>query len=141
MTGAGVRRARTYRGFRQTVPEGVLVAIGESPGVSDEDVFTWSLSPQFELSEDVMVYARAATGYQPGGPNVALPGMPSSVDSSMLSSYEVGLKSQFADRRVQLDLAAFRIDWDDIQVAGSEEHTSELQSLMRNSYAASCLKK
>src|SRR3546814_1192243 len=64
-----------------------------------------------------MVYARAATGYQPGGPNVALPGMPSSVDSSMLSSYEVGLKSQLADRRVQLDLAAFRIDWDDIPVA------------------------
>src|SRR3546814_2421215 len=64
-----------------------------------------------------MVYPRAATGYQPGGPNVSLPGMPSSVDSSMLSSYEVGLKSQFADRRVQLDLAAFRIDWDDIQVA------------------------
>src|SRR3546814_18830124 len=43
--------------------------------------------------------------------------MPSSVDSAMLSSYEVGLKSQFADRRVQLDLAAFRTDWDDIQVA------------------------
>src|SRR3546814_5395262 len=196
---AGVRQARNDQWFSQNVPEGVLVAIGESPGESDEDVFTWSLSPQFELSEDVMVYARAATGYQPGGPNVALPGMPSSVDSSMLSSYEVGLKSQFADRRVQLDLAAFRIDWDDIQVAAqfngigglvnggeatseglelaalfrptdrlqlglnaastdatvtndfaatvipqpgrSEEHTSELQSLMRNSYAVFCLKK
>ncbi|HEY9541858.1 MAG TPA: TonB-dependent receptor, partial [Luteimonas sp.] len=114
---AGVRQARNDQWFSQNVPEGVLVALGESPGESEEDVFTWSLSPQFELSEDVMVYARAATGYQPGGPNVALPGMPSSVDSSMLSSYEVGLKSQFADRRVQLDLAAFRIDWDDIQVA------------------------
>src|SRR3546814_8281315 len=77
--------------------------MGESPGESEEDVFTWSLSPQFELSEDVMVYARAATGYQPGGPNVALPGMPSSVDSSMLSSYKAGLKSQLADRRVQLE--------------------------------------
>src|SRR3546814_6727639 len=74
--------------------EGVLVALGESPGESEEDVFTWSLSPQFELSEDVMVYARAATGYQPGGPNVR-----------------------------------------------SEEHTSELQSLMRISYAVFCLKK
>ena len=114
---AGVRQARNEQWFSQNVPAGVLVAIGESPGESEEDVFTWSLSPQFQVSEDVMVYARAATGYQPGGPNVALPGMPSSVDSSMLSSYEVGLKSQFADRRVQLDLAAFRIDWDDIQVA------------------------
>src|SRR3546814_3753524 len=150
---------RTYTLFPYTAP--FRSSLGESPGESEEDVFTWSLSPQFELSEDVMVYARAATGYQPGGPNVALPGMPSSVDSSMLSSYEVGLKSQFADRRVQLDLAAFRIDWDDIQVAAqfngigglvnggeatseglelaalfrSEEHTSKLQSLMRRSYA------
>lgn len=37
----------------------------------------------------------------------------------MLISYELGLKSQFADQRVQLDLAAFRIDWDDVQVATS----------------------
>lgn len=114
---AGVRHARNDQWFSQNVPSGVLVAIGNSPGESSEDVTTWSLAPQFELSDDVMVYARAATGYQPGGPNVALPGMPPSVDSSMLASYEVGLKSQFADRRVQLDLAAFRIEWDDIQVA------------------------
>ena len=114
---AGVRQARNEQWFSQNVPAGVLVPIGDAPGESEEDVFTWSLSPQFQLSDDVMVYARAATGYQPGGPNVALPGMPSSVDSSMLASYEVGMKSEFADRRVQLDLAVFRIDWDDIQVA------------------------
>jgi iron complex outermembrane recepter protein len=116
---AGVRQARNEQTFSQNVPAGVLVAIGSAPGASEEDVFTWSLSPQFQLADDVMVYARAATGYQPGGPNVALPGIPPSVDSSMLSSYEVGLKSQFADRRVQLDLALFRIDWEDIQVASS----------------------
>jgi iron complex outermembrane recepter protein len=114
---AGLRQARNEQTFSQNVPAGVLVPIGNSPGASTEDVFTWSLGPQFQLAEDVMVYARAATGYQPGGPNVALPGMPPSVDSSMLASYELGMKSQFADRRVQLDLAAFRIDWDDIQVA------------------------
>jgi iron complex outermembrane recepter protein len=45
--------------------------------------------------------------------------MPPQVDSSMLDSYEIGLKSQFADRRVTVDVSAFRIDWDDIQVASS----------------------
>ncbi len=115
----GVRLARNEQWFSQNGTAGILVPIGEFPGRSSEDVFTWSLSPQWKLGEDTMVYVRAATGYQPGGPNVALPGMPSSVDSSMLDSYEVGLKSQFADRRVSLDLAAFRIDWDDIQVASS----------------------
>ena len=116
---AGVRQARNDQWFSQNVSEGILVPLGDSPGESSEDVFTWSLSPQYRFNDSVMVYARAATGYQPGGPNVALPGIPPQVDSSMLDSYELGLKSQFADRRVTLDLAAFRIDWDDIQVASS----------------------
>jgi len=116
---AGLRQARNDQWFSQNVPEGILAPIAETPGESSEDVFTWSLSPQFKLAEDAMIYARVATGYQPGGPNVALPGMPPQVDSSMLDSYEIGLKSQFADRRVTLDLSAFRIDWEDIQVASS----------------------
>jgi len=116
---AGVRQARNDQWFSQNVSAGILAPIGEDPGESSEDVFTWSLSPQFKLAEDTMLYARVATGYQPGGPNVALPGMPPSVDSSMLSSYELGLKSQFANRRAQFDVSAFRIDWDDIQVAAS----------------------
>lgn len=116
---AGVRQARNEQWFSQNVSEGILVPLGDTPGESEEDVFTWSLSPQFKLGEDSMLYARVATGYQPGGPNVALPGIPPKVDSSMLTSYELGLKSQFADQRVQLDLAVFRIEWDDIQVASS----------------------
>lgn len=116
---AGLRQARNDQSFSQNVTEGILAPIGNAPGASREDVFTWSLSPQFKLAEDTMLYARVATGYQPGGPNVALPGIPPSVDSSMLTSYEVGLKSQTADRRVQVDVSAFRIEWDDIQVASS----------------------
>ncbi|MDR7193951.1 TonB-dependent receptor [Luteimonas terrae] len=116
---AGLRQARNDQWFSQNVSEGILAPIGDAPGESTEDVFTWSLSPQFKLAEDKMLYARFATGYQPGGPNVALPGIPPSVDSSMLASYEVGLKSQSADRRFQADVSAFRIEWDDIQVASS----------------------
>ncbi|WP_158238349.1 MULTISPECIES: TonB-dependent receptor [Luteimonas] len=116
---AGLRQARNDQWFSQNVSEGILAPIGDAPGESTEDVFTWSLSPQFKLAEDTLLYARVATGYQPGGPNVALPGIPPSVDSSMLASYEAGLKSQFADRRVQVDVSAFRIEWDDIQVASS----------------------
>lgn len=116
---AGLRQARNEQWFSQNGDAGILVPIGDFPGESSEDVFTWSLSPQFKLNDDAMVYLRAATGYQPGGPNVALPGMPPTVDSSMLASYEIGLKSAFADQRVLLDVAAYRIDWEDIQVAAS----------------------
>jgi iron complex outermembrane recepter protein len=116
---AGIRQASNDQWFSQNVPAGILAPIGESPGESSEDVFTWSLSPQYKLSEQAMVYARVATGYQPGGPNVALPGMPPTVDSSMLDSFELGIKAQSAGGRFQLDASVFKIDWSDIQVAAS----------------------
>lgn len=117
--GAGVRYAENRQRFSQNVSEGILLPIQESPNRSDESVFTWSLTPQFRLSEGTLLYGKVATGYQPGGPNVLLPGIPPQVDSSMLTSYEVGLKTEFADGSVLLDLAAFRIDWEDIQVITS----------------------
>ena len=39
-----------------------------------------------------MLYARIASGYQPGGPNLALPGVPPSVDASKLTNYEARLE-------------------------------------------------
>src|SRR3546814_4650746 len=62
-----------------------------------------------------------------------------------------GLKTTFLDRKVRLNVAAFGYGFQDIQLGSfalagsislrSEEHTSELQSLMRISYAVFCLKK
>ena len=114
--GAGVRYAANDQNFAQINVGGVLIAPGRTPGSSSENVLTWHLAPQFKLSEDALLYARIATGYQPGGPNVALPGIPTQVDSSTLTSYELGLKSQFADHRILLDIAAFNIDWKNIQL-------------------------
>jgi len=113
----GVRYAENDQDFSQNVTDGILLPIGETPNSSSEGVFTWSLSPQFQVSEDAMLYATVATGYQPGGPNVVVDGLPSAVDSSTLTNYEIGLKSQSADRRFLFDLTGFYIDWSDIQVA------------------------
>ena len=115
--GAGVRFSRNDQEFQQNVVGGVLLPIGVEDNTSSEDVFTWSVTPQFQITPDSMVYAKVSTGYQPGGPNVVAVGLPSAVDSSMLTSYELGWKSAFAGRRVLLDLVAYQIDWEDIQVA------------------------
>ena len=115
--GAGVRFSRNDQDFQQIVTDGLLLPLGTNTNSSSEDVFTWSITPQFQVNEDVMLYAKAATGYQPGGPNVLVTGLPPVVDSSMLTSYEIGMKSAFADNRVVLDLVAYQIDWEDIQVA------------------------
>ncbi len=115
--GAGLRFSRNDQDFQQIVTDGLLLPLGTNTNSSSEDVFTWSITPQFQVNEDVMLYAKAATGYQPGGPNVLVNGLPPVVDSSMLTSYELGMKSAFVDNRVVLDLVAYQIDWEDIQVA------------------------
>lgn len=94
-------------------------------GHSDESVFTYSLSPRFELSDNTAVYARIAKGYRPGGPNAvpplsgaALAAFPTTYDADTLTSYEIGLKHDVG-RRLSLDLAAYHLRWNDIQVFGS----------------------
>jgi outer membrane receptor protein involved in Fe transport len=123
---AGIRYAENDQEFSQNVTEGILAPLGSVSNSSSEDVFTWSVSPQLKLSEDAMVYARVATGYQPGGPNVLVEGLPAQVDSSTLTSYELGLKSQLFDNRVVFDLTGFYIDWSDIQVASVVNNISGL---------------
>ena len=114
----GLRWAHNKQTFSE-ITSGALTGTGNVPGDSSEDVVTYSLSPRLHLSEDAMLYARVASGYQPGGPNLALPGVPTSVDASKLTNYEVGLKTLFDDRRVMIDVAAYDIQWSKIQISAS----------------------
>jgi iron complex outermembrane receptor protein len=80
-------------------------------------VLTWMLSPRYHLSDDSMLYVRAASGYRPGGPNFALPGVPPTVKSDTLVNYEAGWKTLFLDQRASIDLAVYNILWHGIQVS------------------------
>lgn len=111
----GLRWARNEQTFRQ-ISSGAIVPQADDPGESAESVWTFSVSPQFHINEDAMLYARVATGYRPGGPNVIVPNVPPSVDADRMTNYEVGLKADFADRMVSVDAAFFWMDWTDIQV-------------------------
>ena len=115
---AGVRWARNEQDFRQ-ISEGVIVPTSNTPGSSAENVVTYSVSPQFRFSDDGMIYARVASGYRPGGPNVVLPGVPPTVDADRITNYEVGIKADLADRLLSVDVALFYMDWKDIQVVRS----------------------
>ena len=114
----GIRSAHNEQTFKE-ITSGALTGTGLVEGESSEDVLTWSFSPRMHLTQDQMVYVRVATGYQPGGPNIALPGVPPSVDASTLTNYEVGWKAMFDDNRLMVDIAAFDIEWDKIQVSAS----------------------
>lgn len=83
---------------------------------SHEGVATYSSGIRYHITDKVMAYLRIASGYQPGGPNLAVKGLPPTFGSDTLTNYEVGVKSQFWDDRVLVDVDAFEIDWNDIQL-------------------------
>jgi iron complex outermembrane recepter protein len=117
----GARASRNEQSADQSL-EGALLggAVNFDDADSSESPFTYSFSPRFQLTDNVSVYGRVATGYRPGGPNVipagAPPGTPGSYDSDELTSYEVGIKSTIADGRIDVDLAVFYLDWEDVQL-------------------------
>ena len=111
----GLRWARNKQTFKQLITSAIVPNVDEA-GKSNESIVTYSVSPQFHLNSDTMFYARVATGYRPGGPNVALPGVPPSFDPDTITNYELGVKARLANRTVNLDIALFQMDWKDIQV-------------------------
>ena len=104
------------------VADGPLVGghVAYDEAKSSETPFTYSVSPRLELAKNSFLYARVATGFRPGGPNVlpagAPEGTPLTYNSDTLTSYEAGWKTTGSDGRVSLDLSAYYLDWKDIQL-------------------------
>jgi iron complex outermembrane receptor protein len=143
----GVRWARNRQAFRQ-ISGGVEELIGPPanfPGRSSEEVVTYSVSPRWRVGADTMLYARVATGYRPGGPNPRALGLPPTIDADTLTNYELGLKADLVGRRALMNVAAFYIDWRDIQQSvvvggiGSGDNTGDAVSKgveLETAYAA-----
>lgn len=123
----GVRIAENDQSFSQSTSG---PAVGLPPGVvstvtnqSNDDAVTYVIAPSWEITDDIMIYARAASGYRPGGPNAILPNpadpteslVPLTFDPDTLWNYEAGVKGNFGYSGT-FGIAAFRIEWDDIQI-------------------------
>ncbi len=87
----------------------------------ETDAVTWSLTPQYFFSDDVMGYLTVSHGFKSGGFNGdwgrALPEQREFADEKV-DHYELGLKTRFAEDRVQFNAAAFYSDFTDYQEAG-----------------------
>jgi iron complex outermembrane recepter protein len=108
-----------------------LVATAPAPyagtytGSLSDDALIPHFGVNYEITPDVMAYASVSEGYQAGSYNTApadtspAPGNQfgvDTVDPEHLTSYEVGLKSQWFNRSLTLNLAAFRSEYRDMQV-------------------------
>lgn len=81
--------------------------------------FTGSASLSYHFTDDVMLYGLFATGYKAGGFNGEPYDLVSAVtpyDQETSNNLEAGLKSQWLDNRLRLNLSVFHTTYDDLQV-------------------------
>lgn len=80
-----------------------------------DNVTTPKFGLQYSVSDEVFLYAKATRGFKSGGFNFTAAER-GSFRPEILWAYEVGAKLSLADNRLQLNSAAFRYDYDDLQV-------------------------
>jgi iron complex outermembrane recepter protein len=87
---------------------------------SSGNVFTYSAAPQWHVDANTMVYARVATGYRPGGPNVLPPIAPPSVEreygADKTTNVELGVRTTQLEGALFVDVAIYHVNWKDIQL-------------------------
>ena len=135
----GARYSQDRQQYRQLF-QGVFsnpldpFAVSDNSSSSEENVATYLVSPRYRLSDDVLLYARMASGYRPGGPNfvtVNSSGQPigdPTFDNDSLWNYEIGAKTGFLDGRATLDASVYLIDWSDIQLTVNRGGVNQLEN-------------
>lgn len=106
--------------FRQFARPGFLaytanVALNPS---TEEDNFSWRLGAQYDVSDDVMLYAVVSRGYKGPGFNqtaISNPSVSQLVRPEIPTNYELGLRSEFFDGALVANVTAFSQTFEDYQ--------------------------
>jgi iron complex outermembrane receptor protein len=88
-----------------------------------EDTRTdWRLALDYGLTDSMMIYGSAATGYKSGGvnPRPFFPEQLNVFNPETMTSLEFGFKSTLADNSLRLNAAVFATDYEDIQLTLTE---------------------
>ncbi|MBO9499091.1 MAG: TonB-dependent receptor [Novosphingobium sp.] len=112
----------------------LITLVSDARPAKTFDKLTWRLALDQQFAPDVMGYVSYNRGFKSGTYNMNdfTPGQ-QPVNPEKLDAYEVGVKSRFADRMVQLNLAAFYYDYSNIQLdiitaGGGTGGTTQLQN-------------
>lgn len=121
--GAGVRYSHNNQSDAVIlgVPPDFTPDLLES-GTAAHNIVTWSGDARYHLDDNSMLYARVASGWQPGGPNPVPFGVTGSFSKFLpesLINYELGIKSTLPDENLSFDADVYAIEWSHIQLLES----------------------
>ncbi len=108
-------------------PLSPLVGLGYNPSNSSQDfsdtIFKFNTS--YDVGDDLMAYFTWAEGFRHGGANAIVENQDSPLadslglkeyDSDLATNWEVGLKGNVLDGRMNFTASLFLIEWEDMQV-------------------------
>ncbi len=120
VTGTGAANAR-FNAATWYLPGGVTLGPGATDAIVSKDDtwtnFTYDVTPEYRFSDDVLGYARVATGFRSGGYNQTINnGNIVVLNPEKLTDYEFGLKSSFLNDRLIFNSAAYYYDIKNLQL-------------------------
>lgn len=114
-------RRRAQRDERQTISlaSGTVISATSDLGLENRQKFSKfnpSATISYAFADDINGYLKISTGYRAGGSDEGALIFDAPFRPETLVNYEAGLKSDLFDRRLRINLAAFWMDYDDIQI-------------------------
>ncbi|ODT87784.1 TonB-dependent receptor [Phenylobacterium sp. SCN 70-31] len=88
--------------------------LGVGTNRSNWDAVTYQIGTSYDLSRDISAYATYATGFKAGGFQAG--SFTRAFNPETNKNLEAGLKGYYLDRRLELNIAAFRSSYEDLQV-------------------------
>ncbi len=86
------------------------------------------VSLSWDVNDDIMLYATYSEGYRDGSYAARFTGVvPTplpSYDPEFVTNYELGMKSTLWDGRMRLNMAAFSMDYEDMQINASSDQVA-----------------
>jgi iron complex outermembrane receptor protein len=110
---AGVRYSKNEKIFSFHHP-GIGPPIAPLSNSFEDTRPDWTVGLKYQLTDELMLYTTASTGYRPGGVNprpIIVPDQLVPFEGEEMTSYELGLKATLLEGRMQLNLAGFYSDY------------------------------
>ena len=113
--------------FGQPIPTDTVVNGGHPIAVSvyrpferkDEKV-TGRINLDWDISDEIMMYFSATSGYRSGGYNLVFFSNTADYDPEELTAYEIGYKTQFLDNTLQINGSFYLYDYEQIHTVATE---------------------
>lgn len=99
-----------------TIPGLGFLGLANQRSDDDNQKLLPKLALQYDLDEDTNLYVQYQRGFKSGGHNLSLDTL---YDSETIDAYELGMKSQWLDRTLTLNAAAFFYSYSGLQITNN----------------------